>query len=69
MRSAPLTEPVHLAQARFPGQQTATPAESSLVGEGEGGEFVVERRLRHEEMAHRIASGILRHSRFASMAA
>jgi hypothetical protein len=42
-----------------PAPQTETPAKIVADGEGEGGEFVVERRLRHEVMAHRIASGNL----------
>jgi hypothetical protein len=42
-----------------PAPQTETPAKIVATGEGEGGEFVVERRLRHEVMAHRIASGNL----------
>jgi hypothetical protein len=50
--------------------KTHASAESSLVGEGEGGEFVVSDDYAMRKMAHRIASGkISRHSHLASMAA
>jgi hypothetical protein len=55
-----VVQPSRLHRAgETPAPQTETPAKIVATAEGEGGEFVVERRLRHEKLAHPIASGIL----------
>jgi len=68
MRPA-LFEPEHLARVQFPRLSRSRLPGSSLVGEGEGGEFFVSDDYAMRKWPTASPREISRHSRFASMAA